>query len=153
MTYMVPHFDFHFYLVPPAQRMAIDCSDRSKPSALAAGYSLPDEVLPPDVATMIGVDTLIGVCIPEMGMHSLVTVELESESPFDGTMVIGYYRGEPIFVEPMLSRSMLLARQSFDLTIPDIPGLTGEQPTMFRAEYDAQLDAYRFVFSAFTSRG
>lgn len=149
-TYMVPHFDFHFYRITPDARVAIDCADTTKPATLPEGYTLPDEVLPDDIAAMIGVKTLIGVCVPEMGMHSLVTAEMEATTPFQGTMVIGYYRGEPIFVEPMLSKALLMERRSFDLALPAIPGLQGDQPTAFRAEYDAASDAYRFVFSAFS---
>jgi hypothetical protein len=148
VTYMVPHFDFHFYRISPAERLAIDCADTTKPSVPPAAYTLPDEVLPPEVAAMIGIDTLIGVCVPEMGMHALVAEELESEVPFDGTMVVGYYHGQPIFVEPMVSRATLMERRSFDLAIPAIPGYA-EQPRAFRAEYDAAQDAYRFVFSGF----
>jgi hypothetical protein len=111
-----------------------------------------DEVLPPEVAAMIGVDTLIGVCVPEMGMHSLVTVELASETPFSGTIVVGYYGGKPIFIEPMISRAALMERRSFDLTVPTVPGLEADQPTVFRAVYDEDMDAYRFTFSSF-SRG
>jgi hypothetical protein len=152
VTYMTPHFDFHFYLTPQDHRLAIDCSDRSKPATLPAGYSMIDEVLPPEVAAMIGVDTLIGVCVPEMGMHSLVTVELASETPFSGTIVVGYYGGKPIFIEPMISRAALMERRSFDLTVPTVPGLEADQPTVFRAVYDEDMDAYRFTFSSF-SRG
>ena len=147
-TYMVPHFDFHFYLIPSADRLTIDCSDLNKPASLPAAYSLPDETLPDEVAAMIGVKTLVGICVPEMGMHALPTAELSSETPFRGTMVVGYYHGAPVFLEPMLSQAMLLERQSFDLAIPAVPGLEGAHPTMFRAEYDAGTDAFRFVFSA-----
>ena len=152
-TFAVPHFDFHFYLIPPEDRLAIDCSQLSKPSNLPDGYSMPDEQLPPELVEITGVETLIGLCVPEMGMHSLVTVEMESPEPFDGTMVVGYYEGAPIFIEPMISRSLLLERRSFDLTVPAVPGLQGGQPTMFRAEYDAGQDAYRFTFSEFSRDG
>ncbi len=150
-AYMVPHFDFHFYRIPSAQRMTIDCSDLTKPATLAAGYSLPDEVLPDEVAEMIGVKTLVGVCVPEMGMHSLETTQMESDTPFDGTMVVGYYRGENIFIEPMIAKEFLLRRTSFDMPVPAIPGLQGPHPTQFRADYDAEADAYRFVFSSFSA--
>jgi hypothetical protein len=50
-----------------------------------------------------------------MGMHSLLTSELESTDTFRGSMVIGYYHGTPIFIEPMLTRSLLLEKRSFDL--------------------------------------
>jgi hypothetical protein len=152
-TYLVPHFDFHFYLIPPEERLAIDCSQLSKPSEPPEGYSLPDEQLPPELVEITGVETLIGVCVPEMGMHALVTAEMESPEPFDGTMIVGYYEEMPIFLEPMISRSLLLERRSFDLTVPAVPGIRGEQPTMFRAEYDAGQDAYRFTFSEFSRDG
>ena len=149
-TFLVPHFDFHFYLISPDERLAIDCSQLSKPSDLPEGYGMPDEQLPPELVEITGVETLIGLCVPEMGMHSLVAVEMESPEPFDGTLVVGYYEETPIFLEPMISRSLLLERRSFDLTVPAVPGLQGEQPTMFRADYDSGQDAYRFTFSGFS---
>jgi hypothetical protein len=101
------------------------------------------------MAEMAGVGTLIGLCVSEMGMHSLLASELESTDTFRGSMVIGYYHGTPIFIEPMLTRSLLLEKRSFDLPIPSIPGMTGAYPQAFRAEYDAQQQVYHFVFSDF----
>ncbi len=147
--YLTPHFDFHFYSIPSTQRAAIDCSDTSKPSALAAGYALPDEQLPPDMARAIGVPVLVGICVPQMGMHSLLASELQSTTTLRGTMVIGYYNAKPIFIEPMISRAMLQEKQSFELPIPAIPGLSGNRPATFQGEYDAQQGVYRFVFSGF----
>ena len=146
--YLVPHFDFHFYTIPAAQRMAIDCADTTKPADLPAGYALPDVPLPPDMAKAIGVPVLVGICVPQMGMHSLLTSEIESATPFRGSMVIGYYDAKPIFIEPMITRAMLDEKQSFDLPIPSIPGL-GSHPTTFHASYDAQQGVYRFEFSGF----
>jgi hypothetical protein len=149
--YLTPHFDFHFYTISQEQRGAMDCSDLSKPSALPTGYSLPDVTLPPPMAEMIGISNLVGLCVPGMGMHSLLTTELESTSTFRGTMVVGYYQGKPIFVEPMITQTMLMEKQAFDLAIPAIPGMEGSRPRAFRAEYDQQRQAYRFVFSDFGS--
>jgi hypothetical protein len=64
-------------------------------------------------------------------------------------MVIGYYQGKPIFIEPMITKTMLLEQKAFDLPIPSIPGLTGNSPRTFRAEFDSAQKAYRFVFSNF----
>ncbi len=147
--YLTPHFDFHFYTITPAERAAIDCIDETKPSVLPAGYSLPDVTLPPPLAEMAGESTLIGLCVAQMGMHSLLTSELESTDTFRGSMVIGYYHGTPIFIEPMLTRELLLERRSFDLPIPSIPGMAGGYPRAFHAEYDAQQQLYHFVFSDF----
>ncbi len=149
--YLTPHFDFHFYTITRADRLAIDCIDETKPSVLPAGYSLPDVTLPPPLAEMAGESTLIGLCVAEMGMHSLLTSELESTEAFRGSIVVGYYHGTPIFIEPMLSRELLLEKRSFDLPIPSIPGMTGEYPRAFRAEYDEQQQLYHFVFSDFAA--
>jgi len=147
--YLTPHFDFHFYTIPPAERAAIDCADATKPSAIPAEYSMPDLTLPPEMAEMVGASTLVGLCVPQMGMHSMLTSELESTETFRGSMIIGYYRGKPIFIEPMLTRALLREKQSFDLPIPQIPGMAEPHPRAFRAEYDPDHDAYNFVFTDF----
>ena len=150
VTFMVPHFDFHFYMIPSAQRVSIDCSNLSKAADVPDGYELVDEHLPPELAEITGVATLVGVCVPEMGMHALSAAAAANPEPFDATMIVGYYEDEPIFIEPMISQARLLERQSFDVEIPAVPGLEGRQPTVFRAEYEAEDDAYRFVFSGFS---
>ena len=147
--YMTPHFDFHFYTESQANRAAIDCKDRSKPTAMPAGYMMVDVPLPPDMAKMMKVDTLIGLCVPTMGMHSLLASEMESKDTFRGSMVIGHYAGKPVFIEPMLTKAMLMEKKSFDLPIPEVAGLGEERPTKFRAEFDAAKQEYRFTFSGF----
>ena len=147
--YLTPHYDFHFYTVAPQERTAMDCADLTKPSALPAAYSLPDVQLPPPMAKMTGVGTLVGLCVPQMGMHAVPAAALADTNAIRGTMVIGYYKGKTIFVEPMLSRAMLLEKKGFDLPMPTIPGMTGNYPHAFRAEYSEQLKAYRFVLSNF----
>ena len=149
-AFMTPHFDFHFYMIANSELAAMDCKDVSKPAALPASFVLPDIALPPDMAKMMGVSTLVGLCVPHMGMHAILTSEVERKDGFSGTMVIGYYRGKPIFIEPMLAKAMLMKKESFDLPIPDIPRFAGLHPTKFHAEYDAAQQAYRFSFSAFT---
>lgn len=149
--YMIPHFDFHFYLIPDSEVKAIDCKDVTKPAALATGYSLIDAPLSPKEQKMTGFEKLVGICVPGMGMHSLLTSEVESTTPFRGTMVIGYYHAKPIFIEPMISRDMLLEKKSFTLPVPDIPGLTGPHPTTFNATYDAVSNSYKFQFADFKS--
>lgn len=147
-TFLVPHFDFHFYMISSDERVAIDCTRLEKPTEVPEGYVVPDEQLPPELAAITGVDTLVGVCVPEMGMHALNAEEAASTEPFDGTMIVGYYEQRPIFVEPMISQSFLLERRPFELDMPVVPGHAG--PTAFRAEYDEALDAYRFIFSGFS---
>jgi hypothetical protein len=152
-AFLTPHFDFHFYTVSQDDRNAIDCSDLSKPGALAAGYAIPDIALPPPMVQLTGTETLVGLCVPKMGMHSLLASELESQQIFRGAMVLGYYKAGLIFIEPMISKAMLMEKQSFDLPIPSIPGRTEAYPRTFRANFDAEKQSYRFVFSGFKAGG
>lgn len=140
-AFLTPHFDFHFYSIGMPAREAIDCTDTSKPATMAENYILPDEEVP-------GVGTLVGICVPAMGMHSGPAADFASEKVFDGTMIVGYYQGTPIFFEPMIAQHHLARRASFDVPMPVVPGVPeGVQfPGQFRAEYDAASESYRFTF-------
>jgi hypothetical protein len=140
--YLTPHFDFHFYSIPATERMAIDCTDTTKPATLPIGYAMEDTEVP-------GLGVLVGTCVPQMGMHSLPASELEGTEIFTGTIVMGYYLGKPIFVEPMLSRAKLLERKSFELPMPAIEGAPADAvpPKGLVATYDAATDAYRIAFA------
>jgi hypothetical protein len=143
--YLTPHFDFHFYAIPSADIDAIDCGDSTKPSQLPVAYELPDVSIPE-------IGNLIGLCVPKMGMHALPGAELNAATLFEKTMIVGYYHGQPIFVEPMITSATLLERRSFALDIPDVPGRPANvrYPTRFQADYDSTTQAYRFVFSDLT---
>jgi hypothetical protein len=143
--YLVPHFDFHFYHIPTADIDAIDCADLSKPARLPTEYELPDVDIPE-------IGNLIGLCVPQMGMHALPATEMRAATEFQKTMVVGYYRQQPIFVEPMITRATLLERRSFALDVPDVPNRPAHvrYPMRFRADYDSNAQAYRFVFSELT---
>lgn len=141
--YLVPHFDFHFNTISTAELSAIDCADVTKPSRAPAAYELPDVSIPE-------LGNLVGLCVPNMGMHALPGEQVRASTTFQKTMVVGYYHAKPIFVEPMITRATLLERRSFALDIPDVPDLpaTVRNPTKFRAEYDSTAEAYKFVFSS-----
>lgn len=146
--FLAPHFDFHFYNIPSGDVTAIDCADSTKPGRLAARYELPDVPIP-------DMGTLVGLCVPGMGMHSLPASDLHSATTFQKSMVLGYYHARPIFVEPMITRATLLERRSFTLDVPNVPDEPAgvRAPAGFRAEYDRGTQSYRFVFSGLaTSR-
>ena len=146
--YLVPHFDFHFNTISADELSAIDCADSTRPGQLPAAYELPDVDIP-------GIGMLLGLCVPKMGMHALLGAELHAATTFQKAMLVGYYRGRPIFVEPMITRATLLERRSFSLDIPDVPDRpTSERyPTTFRADYDSTTQTYKFVFSGLTVAG
>jgi hypothetical protein len=138
----VPHFDFHFNNISQADVAAIDCADTTKPAVLPAAYELPDPTLP-----QIG--RLVGLCVPGMGMHALPTAELNSTTPFQKTMIVGYYHQQPIFVEPMIARATLMERRTFSIDVPSVAGAPARVriPSGFQAQYDSTTQAYRFEFS------
>jgi hypothetical protein len=144
-TFMTPHFDFHFYGISPDQRLSIDCSNLAKPATLPAGYLLPDEQIPDG-------PLLVGICVPQMGMHALVEQQYKDTATFGATMVVGYYNGDVIFTEPMVARDLLLKRADFTLPMPALTAPAPVRyPTEFRAVYDSAAASYRFTFSGFTA--
>jgi hypothetical protein len=143
--YLTPHFDFHFNMETASQIEAIDCSDLSEPATLPSGYELPDVEVPE-------MGTLVGLCVPEMGMHAASASELAATNPFGASMIVGYYAKKPIFVEPMIARKKLMERKSFSLDVPKVSTGGKAWPTGFKADYDAESGAYRISFS-FASNG
>ena len=142
--FLTPHFDFHFYTISDADRKTIDCANKAKPAVIPPGYSLLDVDIP-------GLGMLTGLCVPGMGMHSLVTTDLEATTPFSGTMVLGFYNTRPIFFEPMVAKAKLEEKQSFTLPMVVPAGLAAgvHYPTKFEAVYDTSIPGYRLVFSDF----
>lgn len=146
-TFMEPHFDFHFYTIESDELGRIDCRDPTKPERLPAGFVLPDASDPER-------GVLTGLCVPSMGMHAMRNEELSSSEPFTATMLIGYYAGDVIFVEPMVSRARLLEEEGFTLDIPPLREYAEmiRYPTRFRAEFDQSSRTYELVLSDFLPR-
>ena len=141
--YLTPHFDFHFNTLSTAGLDAIDCVDVAKPASLPAAYAMTDIDAPAPIGK------LVGLCVPKMGMHSMPEAELQAGKVFEKTMIVGYYKMKPIFIEPMITRATLLEKKGFSIAVPDVPGKPSHAryPTQFRADYDATAQAYRLVFS------
>jgi hypothetical protein len=92
---------------------------------------------------------LVGLCVPKMGMHALLESASSATTPFEHTMVLGYDKGDPIFIEPMVSRAALMAQKGFSLDVPTVTGLREgvHHPATFRADYDSTAKSYRFTFT------
>lgn len=144
----VPHFDFHFYSVSEDVVWEIPLV---RPPSLALP-AVPAERLP-EGYTQPGFSQL------QMGRHSSPAWSLLDPNPLSTIMIAGFppaVAGLPDptqmhFLEPMVSRAFLLERADFELPVP-MPQTFGRlmrYPTRFAAEYDADLDAYHFVFSEF----
>lgn len=139
-VYAVPHFDFHFYFAPQREIEAVDCKNPLKPKSLPADYAMGDVDVP-------GLGKLVGSCIPDMGMHAMPAADLTRKA-WKGSMIVGYYGGEPIFFEPMLTSALLLEKRSFSLPVPqDVASAPHVRyPRRFRAVYLAKQKAYDFTF-------
>ena len=140
--FLTPHFDFHFYTSSGAEIEAIDCSDLRKPDSVPTAYVLPDIAIP-------DMGTLIGLCVPHMGMHAITEGEMNATELFGASMVVGYYAREIIFFEPMIARNKLLERAGFSIEMPTLPDRGGDLswPVSFKAVYDKEADAYQFIFT------
>ncbi len=146
--YGAPHWDFHFYAPSAAEIAAIDCSDATQPDpqAMPKGWLPP---VPPGTPPQ-------AMCVPMMGYHALPATEFKApgqlqDGLFDKVMIAGYYGGRTIFLEPMVTKAVLMTRQSFDLPVPQ-PSALGTPtlyPATFQARYDDASRAYHLVFSDF----
>jgi hypothetical protein len=145
-VYTVPHFDVHFYGIPLTKQLAIDCNDQT----LVVADHLPQNFMlgkagPPPA----------GDCVPQMGLHAIDLTSPEwdrtNPMPFSKTMILGYYGGDFIFVEPMITREQLLKKEDFSLpiTLPSVTGHLSNFPTMFRAMFDAPSQSYRLALTDF----
>ncbi len=135
----VPHFDLHFYAIPEELVWNIPFAAPPLPSVtpdrLPAGYTQP------------------GISEAEMGRHSAPTWTLTDPGFLTTVMIAGFLPDASAmhFIEPMVRRERLLERTDFSLEppMPAVLGQTTRYPTKCVAEYDADLDAYHFVFSDF----
>lgn len=151
-AYRVPHFDIHFFGISTPSQLAIRCDDDTAPQA---------ELVPTNywVATIDGTPTGSIECIPTMGQHGIdltsPELDLVAPEPFTKTMILGYYSGEFIFFEPMITRDYLLGRQSFEMSVPPAfqPGERTLYPRTFRGVYDRATDSYQLIWSDFEPRG
>jgi len=108
-VYDKPHFDFHFYIQPEAERLAIPAYavDSSKFLIFPAPGYMPD----------LYVSGPGGV--PQMGTHwiDVTTPELNGH-PFTQTFLYGSYDGKVTFYEPMITKAFLDANPLFERSFP-----------------------------------
>lgn len=137
--YMVPHFDIHFYNSTKAQVGAITNPDTAVPDANRVPFGY----------TYMSVNDTV----PQMGTHVLSNAEMAASGTFSYTMVMLYYGGKLIGVEPMIRQDILQGHQLVLMSVPRPPvvGQVTEYPTKFVAAYDASIDSYRFTFSNFVT--
>lgn len=137
--YSVAHFDLHYYSIPVVDVWPIPLALPPLPNVpaerLPAGYAQPEP------------------SVPQMGRHCASLSEFTAIGPLDATMIAGFLPDASAmhFIEPMVSRDVLLVRENFTLPVP-MPAALGwatQYPTEFVAFYDKDADAYHIVFKGF----
>lgn len=159
--YSAPHFDFHFYRIPLAEREAIDPADPDwavkaakfpDPAQLPVGYRSSHELMKmtPAEAT-----------VPQMGLHwlDLASPELPPRSePFTATFIVGTWDGRVIFDEPMITRDFLLARReagdTFAAAVPTVErrAPAGFYPDGYTVGYYGGAKEYRVALTGLAWR-
>jgi hypothetical protein len=112
--YTAPHFDFHFYRIPLAERDAID-PETPEYAARAANLPAADQ-LPAGYASSHLLMNLspAQATVPKMGLHWIDTDSPElppRNQPFTATFILGSWDGKVIFDEPMITRDFILAQR------------------------------------------
>jgi hypothetical protein len=124
--YLSSHFDFHFYMLPLAQRLQITATDPLSVAPLATGY------LPNDYIGPLGPE-------PQMGGHCVdVTSPELNGSPFTHTFIYGAYNSKVAFYEPMVTHNYLTTSSggTFNIKQPFYFSKTGYYPTKYSIRKD-----------------
>ncbi|HPI94569.1 MAG TPA: DUF5602 domain-containing protein [Deltaproteobacteria bacterium] len=139
--YDVPHFDFHFYLIPSRERVKISAKDKAR-----FAKAPPSRYLPADyVATPGGV--------PKMGAHWVDRTSPEFHGkPFTSTFIYGTYDGAVTFYEPMMSSAFLGGTRDYSAEIkqPAAYARKGYHPVTYRVVYKEQEGEYLILLDGLT---
>ncbi len=133
--YDLPHFDFHFYMVDDAflsQITAVGADTLKTNKQPAAGYLAPGYVLPPGG-------------VPDMGNHAVDMTSGEfNGKTFTETYIYGYYNGNMIFYEPMITVAYLMSKPDLTkpISVPQKFPKTGYYPTQLMIKFNSTTNEY-----------
>ncbi|MDB5231003.1 MAG: hypothetical protein JWN76_1808 [Chitinophagaceae bacterium] len=130
--YLLPHFDFHCYMLSESVRKNITADDPKSVQPIPDGY------LPPTYIGPLGPE-------PQMGGHCVdVTSPELNGSQFTQTFVYGAYNGKVAFYEPMITYDFLrgIAQQSFAIKQPQKFSAAGYYPTQYSITKSADGKIY-----------
>lgn len=144
--YNRPHFDVHFYMLDMQQRNAMLPSDPQF-AAKVARQPIASAVPPNYVSDGIG--------IPRMGSHWNDRNAPEHHGQkFTHTLIYGFFDGQMVFIEPMVTKEFLDAKTSVtvDLSVPAQYPAPGFYPTRYAIRYAAQRRQHRVELLSFVRR-
>lgn len=161
-VYTLPHFDFHFYNVTPAQVMAIMPTDpqyATKAASLPAAQFIPTNYQA--ASTLAGIPAA-AASVPMMGLHWLDVTAPELQPPpagktFTETFIYGSWDGKFIFLEPMITKAYLeslknTAGMTRNIGTAASVQTPGYYPTSYSIRYDATAKEYRVSLDNLTYR-
>lgn len=137
VIFAAPHFDFHFYMISEAERLAITANDPAM------------EILPPLNQRPAGYVPTPGG-IPAMGKHWIAPPIIP---PFTRVMIWGSYNGKMTFVEPMATLSYLQsgATTAANFGQPQVFPKPGNYPTKYNI-YKDDRGHHQVSLSQFVAR-
>ena len=135
--YDLPHFDFHFYIIPSADRMEIPLNmDQNYYDTPPANNYIPENYV-----------ELPGL-VPGMGAHwiDVTSPEFNGET-FTHTFIWGSYSGYFIFWEPMITTAYLsslepMETETFDVPQPSEYQKNGWYPMKYSITHSTRPDEY-----------
>ena len=161
-VYTLPHFDFHFYSVTPAQVMAIMPTD---PQWATKAASLPGASFVPTgyvAASVLGGVPAGAAAVPMMGLHWLDTASPELQppptgKPFTETFIYGSWDGKFIFMEPMITKAYMeslknTAGMTRNIGTAAQVASAGYYPSAYSIRYDVAAKEYRISLDKLTNR-
>jgi len=137
-----PHFDMHFYMISPEERMQIGADDPKS------------EIFPPASQIPEGYIATPG-SVPQMGKHWADPASEEYQGQeFTKTFIYGSYNGAFTFYEPMITLAYLQSEPNATMAIkqPSEFAKSGFYPMQYQIKYDAAAEEYLIVLDQLTSR-
>lgn len=139
------HFDVHFYMIGQKERDRITATEEDmanlekepEPEFIPEGY----------VSTPGGV--------PRMGAHWIDPTSPEfSGQPFGETFIYGFYDGEMVFVEPMVTIDFLETKPELTspLKLPESYPTNAYYPTSYSIRYNEKSKEYTVALEGMTLR-
>ena len=143
-----PHFDMHFYMTTEAERLAIDPAD---PTFMEKAANRPSaDLMPPNFVPPPQVEA-----IPAMGEHWLdATDPIFAGQPFQAVLIYGAWDGAVTFVEPMVTRDLLLSQRDFggEVGQPERVAEAASFPNAWSVSFDAEAGVHRVSIDDLTQR-
>lgn len=139
--YALPHFDFHFYYIAESEVLKIPGG--------------PDPIVPDASLIPEGFIAPGNPSVPAMGVHWMAAYAPELNGQrFDKTMIYGFTRGQPAFIEPMITKAYLETKPDYATAIAQPQRFATPElyPTRYSIKYDARTKEYRIAIDSFVQR-